>query len=186
MNDEIYERLSLLFERLGINHEGGSVQNAEICGYSAGARLAKTAADGLFANLFIDTAGETGLSMLLSTVGEAKRETDEESRRAVISAFSGGGSFASADDFKNAVKAVDPDVQYDAYGGKLNLIYSSGVDREFFKRLKYFIKGYLPACYILKLCGDGLEWNMIEELNMSWQEIDGYKFPFSVWDTMKM
>lgn len=184
MNNEIYERLLNLFLQLGENEEDKSVQKAELLGYCAGLKAAQSKAEGIFANFFIDTADKKGISMLLSAVGEAVGETEEESKEKIISAFSHGKALITLDEFENAVKAVKSTADYEIENGRFILHSRISWSRTLFEKVSLFFKNFVPPCFKFELGEYGVAWELWDKMDFHWYEIDGMQLPFSALETI--
>lgn len=184
MNNDIFKRLYALFERLGINLQGGSAQRAELLGYCAALTLADKEINNHLQNIFLETADNKGLSMLLGMTGAKRGETDGDTKNAIISACTDGGRFLSKEDFENALFTAFPGADYYVNGTDFIFNPSTYFDREMLSVLSEFIKGYAPACYRFTLNGEGVPWEILEYPELCWHEIDSLALPFSVWDTI--
>lgn len=184
MNSKIFERLKSLFAQLSAELAQKSTSMAELKGYCAGLSLAQNDMDEAYANLFVDTAGEKGLGMLLSLVGEDKRDTDEESREAVINAFSNKDAIMSYDSFFEELKKISEDADFYCNGYAMLISHCLLPERDVLKRLSHFIKNFVPANVHIYLNGVGARWEFCEYLGLHWYEIDELALPFTIWETM--
>lgn len=185
MNNEIYNRLLKLFKTLGFSPTDKSVLNAEIKGYAAGISFAENIMNDVYSNLFIDTANDTGLSMYLGLVDKEKQNTTEETRKIIIDAFCNNNGVISANEFKNAVLTLGSGCKYNCANGILTISNADMIDRAFFEKLKYFIDNYAPTHLLLKFDGNGMTFQLFDDLFLRWRKIDEFNIPFSVIDTLK-
>ncbi len=136
-------------------------------------------------NMFIDTADDVGLSMYLSLIDKTKQATTEETRKTIIDTFSDTNGVISASDFQNGLLILGNACKYNCSNGVLTISNTDSVDRDFFIKLKYFMKNYAPTHLQIQFDGNGLSFEAFDNLFLSWRKLDEYNLPFSVIDTLK-
>lgn len=184
MNSKIYERLFALYKQLGAEPNDKSADKAELLGLCAGLELAENAMNKNLLDVFLDTAGERGLAMFLSEAGEAARETQAESKRAVTQAFSQGGHFLTCIELEEAVKALNEAARYSVQNGAFVLESGLFWGREFLQKISDFAKDFAPAIYSLELGFDGVPFELWDDEELCWYELDALELPFSALDTI--
>lgn len=186
MNSVIYDRLLNLFKNLGISVLDKSIQKAEIKGYAAGIELADKIMNDTYLNMFIDTANDTGLSMYLNLIDRKSEKTTEETRNAIITAFSDTKGFLKTGEFEKAIFDLGSSCDYTVENGVLLISSSEVFNKEFLEKISYFFKNYAPVLFKMEFDGNGIPFDNWEALNINWYKFDSYNLPFSVIDTLKI
>lgn len=183
MNNEIYLRLENLMKRLGLSVSDGSFTKAEMKAYAAAISLAEEKMTETVKNIFIDTAGELGLSMFLSMIGEKPASDDAESRNRVISAVSDKKELYTKSYYDSLVAALGTGSSYTVSGNVMNFSYKGALYRPCFDEYSRLITAYNP-CTVVIINGGGYTFASWDKAAFRWYETDSRSIPFITLDTI--
>lgn len=182
-NKRIYERLSSLFDKLGIEHPAGSAENAELMAYCVGIDDVYKDFELYFSQLFADTASGLGLSLFCELFKIDSGLADSEKRTLIIqglgrqygdyifgtmeSAFEKLGGFSvSCEHFLLTINgSVKDDPALLSKAGKI-------------------IENNLPPCTAAKFSGDGADFDYWDSTDFLFAEYDDLKLGFELLDTV--
>ncbi len=183
MNNEIYLRLENLMKRLGLSVSDGSFTKAEMKAYAAAISLAEEKMTETVENIFIDTAGELGLSMFLSMIGENPASDDAESRNRVISAVTDKRELYTKSYYDSIVASIGTGSSYTVSGNVMNFSYKGDLYRPCFDEYSKLLTVYNP-CTVVISNGNGYTFASWDQADFRWYETDSRSIPFITLDSM--
>lgn len=166
-----------------MNTEKGSYTMAEMKAYAAGLGLAAEALEGVFKNLFVDSASGLGLAMFLSMVGEKPAATPEGSRQRIIDSVSQPREIISKSAFDESVSDLFG-TTYTVFGNVLVFHFRFIFSRITLDMLSKLIADIVPCTSIVSTDGKGQSFGAWGNLNLRWYELDGFEIPFYALDTL--
>lgn len=183
-NERIYERLSSLFDKLGIEHPAGSTENAELMAYCVGIDGVYKDFELYFSQLFADTASGLGLSLFCELFKIDSVLTDSEKRTLIIQGL--GRQYG--DYIFGTMKS-----EFDKLGGGFSvscehflLTVNGSVkdDSSLLSEIGKIIENNLPPCTAAKCSGDGADFDYWDSTDFLFGEYDDLKLGFELLDTV--
>ena len=183
-NERIYERLSSLFDKLGIEHPAGSAENAELMAYCVGIDGVYKDFELYFSQLFADTASGLGLSLFCELFKIDSGLTDSEKRTLIIQGL--GRQYG--DYIFGTMKS-----EFDKLGGGFSvscehflLTVNGSVkdDPSLLSEIGKIIENNLPPCTAAKCSGDGADFDYWDSTDFLFGDYDDLKLGFELLDTV--
>ncbi|MGN1202386.1 MAG: hypothetical protein ACI4RF_03765 [Eubacterium sp.] len=183
-NNEIYKRLSGLFEKLGISFENGSREKGELMAYCTGIDSVQAELDLCFNQVFADTASGLGLSLFCELLSIDSSMDIDEKRRLIKQGLSqtygdyifgtmqqeieklGNGFSMTAEDFCLTI------------GGSVKGNFDSLFE------LGKILEKYLPPCTVAEFSGDGLDFDYWDSTPYLFEDYDNFNLSFEFLDTL--
>lgn len=182
MNNEIFNRLLGLMEKLGLSVKNGTFNRAECAAYARAVCIASDEMENTIKNLFIDSAETQGLALFLSLIGRSPAETEEKSKQLVIESCSEDFGTRNLGDFENALADLGNGFGYEGHGCNLMIKRGEVSGTDFAEKLSEFLSDYAPGFCRIKIDGTSTDLGTKDEANLRWFEIDALNFPFSIID----
>lgn len=173
MNSEIFERLEGLMKSLMLSVEAGSFTRAEMKAYAAGLELAAQRLKNVFDDLFADTASSSGLSILLSLIGEKPAASPEESRQRIKQAVSAQKRIFKRSEYEDILASFGQE-NCKILGSELRVDFSGELSRKVLETLSLLRNKFLPCITELNPIGNnGQPFSKWDSLGLRWFELDG-------------
>ena len=173
MNSEIFERLEGLMKSLMLSVEAGSYTRSEMKAYAAGLELAAQRLKNVFDDIFVDTASNTGLSMLLSLIGEKHADSPEKSRQLIMQAVSARKRIFGRSEYDKILASFGQE-NCKMLGSELRANFSGELSRQVLEALSLLRNKYLPCITELNPIGNnGQPFSKWDSLGLHWFELDG-------------
>lgn len=181
---QIYERMKALTEKLGFKLIDGSVIKAEILGYFAGLELVKKNFDNTAKEIALNTAASLGLRRYSELIGDNAQGTVFSKKERIAERFSHVFASYTGGDFAKALTAVSADITYLASDFDMCINFKGTAAASTLKRIGKAIKDYVPPYVCVTFSGSGCDFDYWDSAAVMWGDIDGLGCPFSALDTM--
>ena len=183
MNNQIFSRLCNLMQGLGFGAQAGDITTAEMRAYAAGLSMVDELIQSAFANAFIDTADEYGISMLLSLLDIKPGPTRQQTRQNIINSMKKGFKIPSLLEFTSRIgsRNFSLDSSGDKYKIRLNPI---NYEKATFPKFGKVIKADMPVYERIFTTGLVFNFELLDSLGLNWFEIDDAALPFYAWNAI--
>ncbi len=185
MNDEIYARLSALFEKLGLTAEKGTEDKGELLAYCTALSAAQDDLEINFGQMLADTASALGLSLFCELLGIDGSLSDDEKHRLIIEGFSqryGDYAFGTMTDeiegLAEGFSMTADDFMLSINGSIRNNIY-------ILAQLGKILEKYLLPCTVVTFGGDGMNFDYWDSTPYLFEDYDNLNLSFDVLDTLE-
>ncbi|MCD7723320.1 MAG: hypothetical protein LUH82_05160 [Clostridiales bacterium] len=175
MVNEIKQRLINMWRQLGFSLEENGISYSLIEAYAGAMGLVSDEYDGIFADLFKDSASVRGLAMLLDLMNAQSAQED------IGEYFSSTPKIFSKSEFEEAAAIFDYSIENNTF----TFSYSAALSSSIINSISRFIMNYLPVYIAISADGSGLTFDEFDALGLSWRQIDAAALPFSVIDSLK-
>ncbi len=183
-NNEMFGRLCRLFEMLGANLEKESADTAEIRAYCAGMDMILQDYKDKCAQINIDSAYGTGLSLYCglfridSTLNDTvKKEKIKEGLQRVYGNYSPG-------EFDAALKAIDSGISVSSSKFNLTISGSALKNGKNLKRVAQVLEDYVPPCTFVSFDGFGADFDFWDSTQYLFEDYDNMNMAFQLLDTL--
>ena len=185
MNEMIYNRLSNLYEKLGISHTKSSAERGELLAYSNAIGDLYGEYDSSFRQIFADTTSGYGLSLFCELFGIVSSLGDDEKRNLIAEGMGRIYGLSSFEGMERAVEKLGDDFSVSCKD--FNMVISGSVDNssDVLTRLGKIIENYLPPCTVVKFCSDGLDFDNWDSSPHLFKNYDNFNLSFDMLDTLK-
>lgn len=182
MSNTVYDRLTSLFQSVGLDGAENSVQRAELNAYCCALSLLQNEAEQALSDVFIDTMSERGLLLYCDLLNIQSGNTPEETKEKILNRLADGFFTASLDDYRNAEKNV-PGLNCNYYTG-YEAATLDPVNKESIAGLSDFMQNYCPVFFSPEFMGGGLTFDSLDSLDYRWYQTDRLAFTFYLWERL--
>lgn len=185
-NEQIYERLSALYDRLSIDHPAGSQENAELKAFCSGISVLQEQFDEYIKQIFPDTADGLGLAYYCELLGVDYSLTDEEKREEIIYRLSEDYRRLNCNLFKEQIEQLDEGFSYSCSYFTITIDGSISGKEHLLKKINTIIETFAPPCTLVKFAGDGADFDYWDSLDDFFENYDSMELRFELLDTIKL
>ena len=185
MNNEIYKRLSALFEKLGLTAEKGTREKGELTAYCTAISTAQSDLDVGFNQILADTASGLGLSLFCELLGIDGSLSEDEKHRLINEGLSqryGDYVFGTmADEIEGLAKGFS----MTADDFRLTINGSIGKNTDILAKLGKIFEKYLLPCTVVSFSGNGMDFDYWDSTPYLFEDYDNLNLSFDVFDTLE-
>lgn len=183
-NNDIYERLSGLYEKLGLTVDDGSSEKGEILACCAGISLVKDDFEQSFLQLFPNTSFQRGLSLFCELMNIDSSLTDDEKKRLIKKGLSQCYGDYIYGIFKKEIEDLSAVFFIESQDFVLTLSGTVTEDYTLLSKIGRILNNYLPPCTVARLDGIGLEFDYWDSTPYLFEDYDNLSLSFDVLDTL--
>lgn len=185
MNDEIYLRLSALFEKLGVSAGDGTSEKGELMAYCTAISALQNRLDLIFSQIFADTASGIGLSLFCELLGIDGSLSDSEKHRLTKEGLSqryGDYVFGTmTDEIEGLAKGFSMTVDNFRITIRGSIKGNIGI----LSALGKILEKYLLPCTVVSFGGNGMDFDYWDSSPYLFEDYDNLKLSFDVLDTLE-
>lgn len=173
-----YDRLRLLFEKLGLSTQNGCDDSGELMAYCAGIEMVQSDFEDSFNQLFADTASGLGLSQLCELLRINSSLSDDEKREQISQGLSrkyGDYNFA---EFENEISKQCPMLTLVLMNFYITINGSVKDDYDNLFKLGRIFENYLMPCTVAGFSGDGLNFDYWDSTPYLFKDYDNFNLNF--------
>lgn len=184
MINSSYERLAMLFEKLGISAVSGSEDKGELLAYCAGIALVQNAFENYFNQLFADTAAGLGLALFCELFKIDATLSDEEKRAEIAKGFAEvygnyvSGEFEKELDKQCPLLTALPLDFYITINGSVKNEYDQ------LSKLGRVLENYLVPCTVIGFGGNGFNFDYWDSTPYLFEDYDSFNLNFELLDEL--
>jgi hypothetical protein len=180
----IYDRLSSLFDKLGIEHPENSCENGELMAYATAISQVQSEIEGYFTQLNANTTYGLGLSLYCELFNIDSTLSDDKKKELILQGLGMQYGDYQKGTFAQEVESLGSD--FSAVVNDFNLIINGSVkgNHQLLSQLGKILVEYLPPCTTAQLSGDGLDFDFWDDTSFLFKDYDNLKLPFEVLDTL--
>lgn len=184
MNNEIYDRLKNLFEKINIDCDD-VFEKAEILTYSSILNELLINVETAFKNMFITSCSAKGIDYFLELLNIEKSENVQKDKENIINAFCDNSKVLSFSKMNSSLKDISKTSEKLLLKRNFYIRNIGHLDKDILSKISFYIYNFGACNYIFKLDGSGMNFENFSEFNFKWNDIDKLKLPFSIYDSLK-
>lgn len=179
-----YERLAMLFEKLGISAVSGSEDKGELMAYLAGIELIQNEFEDCFNQLFADTASGLGLSQLCELFKIDSTLSVEEKRLKIAKGFADVYGNYIRGDFEKELDKQCPMLTAVPLDFYITINGSVKNDYDQLIKLGRILENYLPPCTVIGFGGNGFNFDYWDSTPYLFEDYDNFNLNFELLDEL--
>lgn len=184
-NSGIYERMSSLYEKLGISYPDGSEEQGELMAYCTAIDALQNTFDSYFSQMFADTANGLGLSLFCEMLKIDSTLSDEEKRNLMKQGLAQQYGDYSCGTIEREIENLGSPFSVTSESFCITVNGSFSEDAGLLPRLGKIFENYLPPCTVAKCSGDGMNFDYWDSATYLWEDYDNLGLSYEVLDTLK-
>lgn len=185
MNSDEFNRLRVLYNRLGISAEEGTVDCAELEAICTGINLVKREYDLYFNEIFPDSAQSQGLSLYCEMLNIDGRLGLEKKRELIKAGLSEIYGKYTAGELERVAKESIGEVRIVSLIFMMTMSVSVLNQFHLLPKISRIVQNYLAPCTELDFGGDGLSFDIWDSTPFMFEDYDKLKLSFSMLESLK-
>ncbi|MCH5321289.1 MAG: hypothetical protein J1E36_05970 [Eubacterium sp.] len=185
MNNEVYKRLSALFEKLGFPIDNGTKEKGELLAYCTAINTVQGELEENFAQMLADTSSGLGLSLFCELLGIDGTLSDEEKYKLIKEGLSQKYGDYIFGTMTSEIEGLADGFSMTADDFKITINGSIKSDTDILARLGKILEKYLLPCTVIAFCGDGIDFDYWDSTPYLFEDYDNLNLSFSVLDTLE-
>lgn len=185
MNNEIYDRLSSLYEKLGISHPNGSAENGELIAYCTAIYNLYKSFELYFEQMFADTSSGLGLSLFCELFKIDSSLSDSRKRELIRQGLAQQYGDYTNGDFEAEIDDLAAAMYVNAENFVITIDGSVEGDDTLLPRLGRIFENYLMPCTLISLNGDGFDFDHWDTTLYLFKDYDNINVNFQFLDELK-
>ena len=185
MNNRFYDRLSMLYEKLGISHSDGSSEKGELMAYCNEINALSSELESYFNQIYADIADGLGLSFFCELFKIDSHLNEHEKRQLIRKFLSSKYGDYTYGTMENEIEKLGDDFAMNAEN--FNVVINGSLNNNFdlLSRLGRIIENYLPPCTVAKFGGDGVDFDFWDSTPYLFEDYDNFNLSFDMLDTLR-
>lgn len=181
-----YERLSSLWQKLGLALDDRSQNKAEVRAYCAGIELIRKYFDDIFSQLFVETSSGVALSYYCEMLGVDGALPEEEKKRLIIERLNRKAGDYEHGELEKVVSAIDPGLRVviNDFVGFTTIYGSCKGNYDILPELAGLIENYIPPCTEVSFSGEGFDFDYWDSTPYLFEDFDNFRLPFYFIETV--
>lgn len=184
MNNKSLERLTILFEKLGIPIESKSQDKGELMAYCAGIDMIRSAFESNFSQIFADTATGLGLSLFCELLKIDSSLDADEKRTQIARGLSRKYADYTYNEFTDEIDSISIDIGALVLDFYVNMNGTIQGDYSILAKMGRAFENYVPPCTVLSFCGNGLAFDYWDESPYLFEDYDNFNLNFQLLDEL--
>lgn len=180
-----FDRLSALFEKLGISVSADSDDRGELLAYCAGIERIQLEFENYFNQLFADTATGSGLSLLCELLGIDSALSDKDKREQLVKKLSMQYGSYSYGEFEKVFDKQCPMLTAAPFDFYITINGSVKNDYDPLAKLGRIFEDYLPPCTVIGFSGNGLDFDYWDSTPYLFKDYDNFNLNFEFLDELE-
>ena len=185
-NEQIYERLSSLYDKLNIDHPAGSQENAQLKAFSSGISFLQEQFDEYFKQIFPDTAEGLGLAYYCELLDVDYSLEEQERRDEIIYRLSEDYRKLDCSLLKEQIEGVGEGFSYSCNNFAITIDGSISGKEYLLKKINSIIERFISPFTVVNFAGDGADFDYWDSLDYFFEDYDSLGLRFELLDTLKL